>query len=100
MIEYIPNAFDIRIDSDNVAVPDTIEIEAYREHYDENGNRATDTDVTVASMVIPAEGFPAADKWYSTASVEEMDAVNALPDHVKQAWYDVLAEARMLTNGE
>lgn len=94
MTEYIPNAFDIRIDSDNVETEGTIEIEAYREHYDEAGNRVTDTNVTVASMTIPAEGFPADDKWYSTASLEEMEAVNALPDHVKQAWYDVLAEAR------
>jgi hypothetical protein len=100
MMEYIPNSFDIRIDSNNVETEGTIEIEAYREHYNENGDRVTDTDVTVASAVIPAEGYKDEDKWFSTASIEEMDQVNALPDRIKQAWYDVLAEARAVVNGE
>lgn len=93
-VEFIPNAFDIRIDCENVTDEGTIEIEAYREHFDAEGFRVTDTDVTVASAVIPAEGYEGGDVWYSTDSLEEMTRVNALPDHVKQAWYDVLAEAR------
>lgn len=94
MTNFIPNAFDIRIDTENVETEGTVEIEAYREFYNAEGFRVTDTATTVASAVVPAEGYAEGDNWYSTDSLDEMGKVNALPDHIKQAWYDVLAEAR------